>query len=102
MKIACITAFSLLIATPTLAQQVTFTCVLTGSSNSGFDIRATNPSPNVKKCGATCTVTKSDGSTKSWFYSGMVYPNGPHWLGGETEVPGAPLSNPTISNTSCN
>ena len=111
MKIACATAVSFLIATvalaqPTLAlaQQVTFTCGITGSGDSGFDIYAINPGPDRKKCSATCTVTKRDGSTRSWSYSTTVNVGTQtqrHWFGGEAGVPGAPLSNPTISKTSC-
>ena len=85
-------------------EQVTFTCSITGSGDSGFDIYATNDGPDPKKCSATCTVTKRDGSKQSWSYSNTV-PGNPgrrFWFGGEASVRGAPLSNPTISNTSCN
>ena len=105
MKIAYPAALSFVIATLALAQQVTFTCRITGSGDSGFDIYATNPGPDRKKCSATCTVTRSDGSTRSWSYSATVNVGTQTqrtWFGGEAGVPGAPLSNPTISQTSCN
>ena len=98
MKIACA------IAGLALAQQVTFTCAITGSGASGFDIYATNPGPDRKKCTATCAVIQKDGSTRSWSYSATVNVGSPtqrHWFGGEAGVPGAPLSNPTISKASC-
>jgi hypothetical protein len=104
MKIACVTLLLLSITIPALAQQVTFTCVITGSGADGFDIQATNPGPGRKKCSATCTVTRSDGSTHSWSYSGTVNAGPPaqrHWFGGEAGVKGAPLRNPMISKASC-
>ena len=106
MKIVCATAVavSMVIATLALAQQVTFTCAITGSGASGFDIYAINPGPDRKKCSATCTVTRKDGTTQSWSYSATVNVGSPtqrHWFGGEAGVPGAPLSTPTISKASC-
>ena len=104
MKIAGAAALSVAITTLALAQPVTFACVITGSGADGFDIYATNPGPDRKKCSATCTVTRSDSSTRSWSYSGTVNVGAPtqrHWFGGEAAVPGAPLSKPTVSKTSC-
>jgi len=105
MKIKDIAVLSiLLVATSLVAADVEFTCVITGSGDSGFDILAVNPGPDAKKCTATCTVTRKDGSTKSWTYTATVTgktPNQRVWFGGEAGVAGAPLSNPKISNTSC-
>ena len=111
MKIAGAAALSVAITTlalappvTALAQAVTFACAITGSGASGFDIYATNPGPDRKKCSATCTVTRSDGSTRSWSYSGTVNVGAPtqrQWFGGEAAVPGAPLSKPTMSKSSC-
>jgi hypothetical protein len=47
---------------------VTFTCALTGSGNSGFDIYAKNDGPSDKVCSASCKLTKSDGKTQEWAY----------------------------------
>ena len=104
MKIACATALPFLIATLALADQVTFACRITGSGDSGFDIYATNPGPDRKQCSATCTVTRSDGTTRSWSYTATVNVGTQTqriWFGGEAGVPGAPLRNPTISKASC-
>lgn len=105
MKIKNIAVLSILLAASSLvAADVEFTCVITGSGDSGFDILAVNPGPDAKKCTATCTLTKKDGSTKSWTYTAKVSgktPNQRVWFGGEAGVAGAPLSNPKISNTSC-
>ena len=81
-----------------------FTCILTGSGDSGFDIRAKNPGSTNQKCTATCTVKKKDGTSKSWTYTRTVTGKTPDrhiWLGGETGVAGAPLSDPKISDISC-
>ena len=104
MKPAYAVAFLLATALTGCGQQVTFTCVITGSGNDGFDIVATNSGSERKKCSATCTVTRNDGSTQSWSYSGTVRAGAPsqrHWFGGEAGIKGAPLRNPTISKSSC-
>jgi len=105
MNIKKIAVLSILLAASSLAaSDVEFTCVITGSGNSGFDILAVNPGPDAKKCTATCTLTRKDGSAKSWTYTATVSgktPNQRVWFGGEAGVAGAPLSNPNISNTSC-
>lgn len=105
MKIAGITLLPALLAASALAAaDVEFTCTLSGSGDRGFDIYAKNPGPDAKKCSATCTVTKQDGSTKSWSYTSTVSgktPNQRIWFGGEAGVAGAPLRNPKISNTAC-
>src|SRR6058998_2418634 len=104
MKITWVVLLVFAIAAPASAQQVTFTCSITGSGASGFDVHATNPGPGRKTCRATCTVTRSDGSTQSWSYSGTVNAGAPAqrmWFGGEAGVPGAPLSKPAITNASC-
>ncbi len=105
MKIKNIAVLSILLAVSSLvAADVEFTCVITGSGDSGFDILAVNPGPDAKKCTATCTVTKKDGSMKSWTYTATVTGKTPKqrvWFSGEAGVAGAPLSNPKISNASC-
>lgn len=107
MKIACATVslfFIVFIVTPASAEEVMFTCEITGSGDDGFSIIAVNQGPEPKTCSATCTLTKSDGSRQSWSYSSRHVKAVSHrqWFGGETAVPGAPLSNPQISDTSCN
>jgi len=95
--------FILLAASSLVAADVEFTCI-TWSGDSGFDILAVNPGRDAKKCTATCTVTKKDGSMKSWAYTATVAgktPNQRVWFNGEAGGAGAPLSNPKISNTSC-
>jgi len=105
MKIKDIAVLSiLLVATSLVAAHVEFTCVITRTGGSGFDILAVNPGPDAKKCTATCRVTRKDGSTKSWTYTASVTGKTPDqrvWFGGEAGVAGAPLSNPKMSNTSC-
>ena len=105
MKITGSTILSILMVAPALvAAEVTFECKITGSGARGFDIVAIDPGSEPKKCSATCTVTKKDGSTKSWSYTATVSGKGSNqhiWFGGEAGVPGAPLSNPKISDVSC-
>jgi len=105
MKLTYAVVFLLATALPACGQpQVTFTCVITGSGNDGFDLVATNPGPERKKCSATCTVTRNDGSTQSWSYSGPVRAGAAsqrQWFGGEAGIKGAPLKNPTVSKSSC-
>jgi hypothetical protein len=103
-KLAYATAFLLATALPACGQQVTFTCAITGSGADGFDIVAVNSGPDRKQCRATCTVTKNDGSTQSWSYSGVVRagaPNQRQWFAGEAGLKGAPLKDPTISTSTC-
>lgn len=107
MKIKYTAALLFLIATPALSvtdNGVTFTCAITGSGDSGFDIYATNPGPSAKVCSATCRVTKNDGTTKDWEYSSRTVKAGQQrfWFGGESGVSGAPLKNPEITKASCN
>lgn len=103
MKAAYVVALLFLIATPVVAEDVTFTCAIMGSDNDGFSIFATNSGSNHKKCSADCTVTTSDGSTKSWSYTGRTVRAVSHkqWFGGESGVAGAPLRDPKISSSSC-
>jgi hypothetical protein len=106
MKIVYVVALALLIATPALADQVTFTCSITGSDKDGFDIQAINTGPDEKHCTAACEVTKKDGSKKEFTYSSRlvryVDKNTHVWFGGETNVPGKPLIDARITQHSCN
>lgn len=106
MKIVYAVALALLMATPALADQVTFTCTITGSDKDGFDIHAQNAGPDEKNCSAACEVTKKDGSTKEYTYASRpvkyVSPDTRRWFGGETNVPGKPLSEARITQHSCN
>ena len=104
MKILCVVLLVVALVVPASAQPVTFTCTITGSHHDGFDLVAINPGPQQKKCSATCTVTRSDGTTQSWSYSRTVRsgtPKNGFWFAGEAGLKGAPLRNPTVSKSSC-
>jgi hypothetical protein len=105
MKIVYAVALALLMATPALADQVTFTCTISGSDRDGFEIHAKNAGPNNKTCSAACEVTKKDGSTKEYTYSSRsvtyVSPDTKRWFAAETNVPGKPLSEARITQHSC-
>jgi hypothetical protein len=106
MKIVYAVALALLMATPALADQVTFTCTLTGSDRDGFDIHTINTGPDEKRCSAACEVTKKDGSTKEFTYSSRpvkvsVNKDTRTWFDGETNVSGKPLSAARITQHSC-
>ena|ERR1051326_4438149 len=99
----------LLLATPAFADQVTFTCELTGGGShgqDGFDIYASNAGPGDKTCTAACTVTRQEGGPKTWTYRNVLVREAKQrfWFGGEAGVQGAPLSDPKLetSQTSCN
>ena len=82
--------------------QVTFTCKLNGSNDSGFDIIAANSGHTPRNCKATCSVTKHDGSTQSWEYRNLVRADeSGMWFGGEAGVKGSPLKDPKITSHSC-
>jgi hypothetical protein len=107
IRTVCAAAAMILIAAPAFAQQVTFTCELTGGGSNGqdgFDIYSANPGPGSKTCTAACTVTLKSGEKKTWTYrSRTVNVARKAWFGGESAVSGAPLRDPKIddSATSC-
>jgi hypothetical protein len=105
MKIVYAVALALLMVTPALADQVTFTCTIRGSDKDGFDITAKNAGPDNKNCSATCEVTQKDGSTKEYTYSSravtFVSPDLRRWFAGESGLPGKPLSAARITQQSC-
>ena len=113
MKIGSAAAVLIFMATPALSAAsktdngVTFTCALTGSGNSGFDIYAKNDGPSDKVCSASCKLTKSDGKTQEWAYPKQGDPikvskaSQKFWFGGEASVPGSPLSGPDVTKASC-
>jgi hypothetical protein len=82
------------------AGDVTFECKITGSDKDGFDIIATNGGKTDKKCKASCTLTKKDGSTQTWKYEKTVRggdaPSIQNFYG-EGGISGAPLSNPEVT-----
>src|SRR3954452_2369377 len=106
IRTACAAAI-ILIAPPAFADQVTFTCELTGGGSQGkdgFDIYAANSGPDPKTCTAACSVTHSTGKKETWTYRNRVVNVArKSWFGGEAGVKDAPLSGPKIesSETSC-
>ena len=108
MKIGYATALLFLFTTPALPSNtqtdsgVTFTCALTGSDDSGFDIYAKNDGATDKSCTAKCKLSKSSGGAQEWEYSATVRASAQRfWFGGEAGVSGAPLSNPDLTSASC-
>jgi hypothetical protein len=106
-----------LAATPAVSQEgvecevvsvgdIQFGCVITGSDADGFSVWAhwaRTPETN-RKCKVTITVTKSDGSKQSWTYRDRIVYAIAKWggvMGGEASVSGEPLSNPKLSDASC-
>jgi hypothetical protein len=81
---------------------VTFACEITGSDKDGFNIIATKGKTD-KKCRASCTLTKKDGSTKTWESPERTVRGGDapatQWFYGEGGISGAPLSNPEVKAT---
>lgn len=53
---------------------VTFECIITGSDKDGFTLSATNSGKTDKKCTASCTLTKKDGSSETCTGEHTVYP----------------------------
>ena len=80
---------------------VTFWTEITGSDKDGFDLYAANPGPAERKCKATVTVTLSDGSKKSFDYSGTVRKTDKMSFGGEAGLKPAPISEAKITSGSC-
>jgi hypothetical protein len=107
MKIQYAATLLLLIATPALADatktvgSIKFSCVLTGSGDSGFDIITENSSKDSRTCTSSCKLTKKDGKTQEWKYSSRTVRTGKSWFGGEASVSGSPLSKPDLTSASC-
>jgi hypothetical protein len=109
MNLGYTTVVLLLLATPALASSsksvgvVTLTCEVTGSSNDGFTLSAKNSGSSDKSCKATCKLTKAAGGSQSWSYDGPVRASPQtFYFGGEAGISGAPLSNPDVTDASCN
>jgi hypothetical protein len=109
MKIGKAVLALLLLATPAMADSsktvgdVTFTCEVTGSGNDGFKITAKNDGSSDKSCEATCKLDRASGGSKSWTYKYKVNASPQKfYFGGEASLPGAPLSNPDLTDASCN
>jgi hypothetical protein len=68
MKILCLAALSLLVATPALAgpektaNGVELECKITGSDKTGYSVLAKNTTKVKKTCNVTCKLTKKDGT----------------------------------------
>lgn len=113
MKFAYVAVVSLVLVAPALAGptktvgQVTFTCEVTGSDKDGFGITAKNDGPTDKMCSASCTLTLASGGTKTYKYTGnesktVRAGRGFMAFRGEGGQPGKPLSNPDMTDASCN
>jgi hypothetical protein len=103
----------LVLAAPALAddkktvKDVTFTCEVTGSSKDGFKIVAKNDGQTDRNCSASCTLTLANGTTKKWSYpssgtTALHVSPAKIYFGGEASQPGAPFTNPTMTDASCN
>jgi hypothetical protein len=76
---------------------VTFECKIDGSSKDNYDILATNRGKTEKKCKASCTLTKKDGSPyagKEYEHTVLVTSAIQNFY--SESVPGAELSNPQV------
>jgi hypothetical protein len=84
---------------------VDFTCELSGSNDSGFNIVATNKNATSMDCTASCKLIKADGSSKEWDYNSPARTVGSnkqkYWFAGESSVTGSPLKNPDMTKASC-
>lgn len=78
--------------------EVTFECIIMGSDKDGFSLHATNHGKTDKKCTASCTLTKKDGSTETCQGESTVYGDSPvmRYICGKSSVKGPPLSNPEV------
>jgi len=108
MKIQCAAALMVMIATPAFSEStktengVILLCEVTGSSKDGFSITGDNKQGKAdQSCSATCTLTKKDNSKLEKSYTYKVGKGMKAYIGGEASQAGAPLTNPTLSGTSC-
>jgi hypothetical protein len=110
MKIFCVAALTLLIATPALSEPtkkdngVTIECVVTGSDKDGFDLYGSTDGAKEMHCTASCQLTQNDGkNTKEYEYKDrpLSKRTGRQSLGGEAGLPGKPLKNPDVTKASC-
>src|SRR5690349_4017688 len=102
MRILVSAAF-LLMATPVLADQVTFKCVLQ-NADKGFKILATNPGPGPKTCTAECQATQSDGKLIAFGKCTKSVPQGTSdgLFCGNGDASKDALKDPNIISASCN
>lgn len=104
MRIAWTFALLLSLEVPALAQQATLRCVVE-MGGSAYTVYGTSPGPPDRICNVGCTVTTSDGGTRSQTCQAVGlnagYSDAP--LCGEGPPgPGAPYTNPILSpNSSC-
>ena len=102
VRVAWAIALLLFLTLPALAQQTTLKCVVE-AGNSAYTVYGTSPGPPDRICDVGCTVTTSDGGTRSANCSGVGLNAG--WsnvpLCGEGPPgAGAPYSNPILSSSS--
>jgi hypothetical protein len=107
MRIVKATLALVLLATPAMADSsksvgdVTFTCEITGSDKDGITVTGKNDGAEDKNCKATCKVKKTVGDSQDWKYSAKVHAKKLEYFGGEAGVKGAPLSEPSVTDASC-
>ena len=86
-----------------IAQQVSFKCSLQNDSQ-GWKITGSNPTAGLRKCKASCEVTKADGTILRSAACGPKEiakgANDVHFCG-EIFVQGSPLKSPKITTFSC-
>jgi hypothetical protein len=107
MKIGKAALPLLLLATPAMADSsktagtVTFTCEITGSDKDGITVTSKNDGDDDKDCKATCKVKSAGGDTPDFKYSHKTHAHKLEYFDGEAGLKGAPLSNPNITDASC-
>jgi hypothetical protein len=108
MNIAYAAALLMLFTTPAFSQAtktengVLLQCEVTGSGKDGFSVTGDNKQGKVdQSCSATCTLTKADNSKLQKSYTSNVGKGMKAYIGGDASISGAPLKDPTLSNTSC-
>jgi catabolite regulation protein CreA len=107
MKIGKAALALLLLATPAMADssktvgKVTFTCEITGSDKDGITVTSKNDGDDDKDCTATCKVKSAGGDSQVFKYSAKSRGHKVEYFNGEAGLKGAPLSEPNITDASC-
>jgi hypothetical protein len=99
MRVGCALVWLLLVAGAASAQQVALKCAVE-MGGSAYSVYGTSPGPPDRICDVGCTVTTSDGATRSQFCRGVGLNAGytdVRLCGEDPGAPGAPFSNPVLS-----